>query len=167
MGILEPVKITLVNVDDSYEEKLIAPDFPKEPSKGSHEIHLTKEIYVDVNDIKLEDQPDFYGIAPNKLVGLKYAHVIKILDIEINEKKEILSVKAELLKETKEKPKGFLHWLSCKEALDCEVRLYDVLFTAHDPNELEDYLTAFNNNSLVTLRKCKINKNLIGLLIFL
>ncbi len=162
MAVLEPVKLTLINVDDGFEEKLTAPDFPKDPSKGTHEIYLTKEIYVDINDIKVEDQEDFFGIAPNKVVGLKYAHIIRVISVETNEKNEILGVKAELLRDTKEKPKGFLHWISCKEAMDCEVRVYDVLFTVHDPNELEDYLTAFNHNSLTVLRKSKINKNLIG-----
>lgn len=161
MAVLDPVKLTLVNIEENYAEKINAPDFPKDPSKGTHEIHLTKEIYVERQDIKLEDQADFFGIAPKKIVGLKYAHVIRILSVDINDKGEIIGVSAEMLKDSKEKPKSFLHWISSKESIDCETRLYEVLFTAHDPNELEDYLTAFNHNSKIVFNS-KINKNLLG-----
>ena len=162
MAVLEPVKLTLINVEPGFEEKIMAPDFPKETARGSHEIRFTRDLFVDSSDIREKDEEDFFGIAPNKIVGLKYAHVIKVVSIEKDQNGHFSEVKAELLKDSKEKPKSFLHWISEKDAIECEVRVYDVLFTVHDPNELEDYLTAFNKNSLQVMRKCKINKNLIG-----
>jgi len=40
MAVLDPVKLTLVNVDENYSHAISAPFFPKEPSKGTYEIHL-------------------------------------------------------------------------------------------------------------------------------
>ena len=38
-------------------------------------------IYVDRDDIKLKDEKNYYGIAPNKIVGLKYFSMIYIKEI--------------------------------------------------------------------------------------
>jgi glutaminyl-tRNA synthetase len=39
-------------------------------------------VFVDRSDIREEDSPNFYGIAPGKRVGLKYSHIINITGIE-------------------------------------------------------------------------------------
>ena len=52
-----------------------------------------------------------------------------------------------------QKPKGFLHWLAVKEATPCVVRLYDYLFDAYNPNELDDYVNGINPNSKITCEK--------------
>ena len=83
--------------------------------------------------------------------------VIKIAKI-IEGAEGIEKIEAEVVEEGK--PKSFLHWISKEETIDCEVRVYDLLFKVHDPNELEDYLTAFNKDSLKIMSKAKINKNL-------
>jgi len=67
-----------------------------------------------------------------------------------------------LLKEGGEKPKGYMHWVSVKESVTFEARLYDVLFTVHNPNDLEDYLTGLNPNSLVTKVNGKMHKSLLA-----
>lgn len=41
-------------------------------------IKLTKTIYVDRDDARTVDSKDFFGIAPNKIVGLKYGHSLLI-----------------------------------------------------------------------------------------
>ena len=46
--------------------------FPKNEQKGKRKIRLTKVIFVDREDIRLVDEKGYYGIAPNKVVGLKY-----------------------------------------------------------------------------------------------
>ena len=57
-------------------------------------------------------------------------------------------VHLERLPANAEKPKGHLHWLSAEEAHPCTIRLYDLLFTAYNPNELDDFLTGINKNSI-------------------
>ncbi|MFO0007699.1 MAG: glutamine--tRNA ligase, partial [bacterium] len=55
--------------------------------------------------------------------------------------------------------KGTLHWVSAPHAVDAEVRLYDRLFTARDPNELPDgasWMDGLNPDSLVVRRGCKL-----------
>jgi hypothetical protein len=37
---------------------------------------------VDRSDVREEDSPNFYGIAPGKRVGLKYSHIVNITGIQ-------------------------------------------------------------------------------------
>jgi glutaminyl-tRNA synthetase len=41
-------------------------------------------VYVDRSDVKLSDQSDFWGIAPGKIVGLKYAGAFQVLEVVSN-----------------------------------------------------------------------------------
>ena len=53
--------------------------------------------------------------------------------------------------------KGTLHWLSQEDSLDCEVRLYDRLFTVENPGADErDFRELLNPDSLQVLDHCKI-----------
>jgi glutaminyl-tRNA synthetase len=57
------------------------------------------------------------------------------------------------------KVKATLHWVSAAHALDAEVRLYDTLFSAEDPEDIpegEDFTLGLNPASLETLTGCKL-----------
>ncbi len=41
------------------------------------ELPLTRVVYIERDDFRLEDDKDFYGLAPGKEVYLKYAYAIK------------------------------------------------------------------------------------------
>ena len=116
-------------------------------------------------DVRTVDHKDFFGIAPGKVAGLKYFGIILVKEVLVNDKNEITEVIAELEqnKETKSKPKAYLNWISTKESVDCEVRLYEPLFSEYDPNKAEDFYKAINPNSKTVKRGCKMNKNLLGL----
>jgi len=162
MAVMDPVKLVLTNVPEDFSQVIQAPYFPKDPSKGSYEIHLMKEIYVERSDILLEDQKDFYGFAPNKVVGLKYAAPIKVTAIKTDANKNITELHAEYLIDSKEKPKTFVHWIAVKESVEFEARLYDVLFTESNPNELDNYLDSLNPNSLIVKSSARMHKSLLG-----
>jgi len=97
MGVINPIKLILTNVSDDFELKLKAPYFPMIKDSiekgGYYEISLKKEIWVEKDDVRKEDHPKFFGFAPNKIVGLKYAGIVKveemIIDKETGEVKEI------------------------------------------------------------------------------
>jgi glutaminyl-tRNA synthetase len=61
------------------------------------------------------------------------------------------------------KVEGTLHWVSAQHAVDAEVRLFDRLFVAEDPNKTEagkDYMSNLNPSSLEVLSGCKIEPSL-------
>jgi glutaminyl-tRNA synthetase len=54
------------------------------------------------------------------------------------------------------KVKGTIHWVSAAHAIDAEVRLYDRLFTASEPDAGGDFKSFINSNSLeVANAKCE------------
>ncbi len=59
---------------------------------------------------------------------------------------------------------GTIHWVSAGHALDCELRLYDRLFTAPNPDavpEGQDFVAALNPSSLVTVSGAKIEPSVV------
>jgi glutaminyl-tRNA synthetase len=57
------------------------------------------------------------------------------------------------------KVKGTIHWVSAKDAVDAEVRLYDHLFTKPDPEDVpdgQDWKANLNPNSLEVLPAAKV-----------
>ena len=59
------------------------------------------------------------------------------------------------------KPRGVIHWVAAENAVDCEVRLYERLFSAAEPDAGDgDFRAAINPDSLVALVGCKAEVNL-------
>jgi len=56
---------------------------------------LSKLIYVDRDDVRAEDEKGFYGVAPNKVIGLKYADSFLIKEVKV-ENGRIVSVHGEV-----------------------------------------------------------------------
>ncbi len=56
------------------------------------------------------------------------------------------------------KVKGTIHWVSAKDAVNCEVRLYDRLFTVEDPSadKVRDFKEFINPNSLEIITDAKL-----------
>ena len=60
---------------------------------------------------------------------------------------------------------GTIQWVSVPQAVDCELRLYDRLFTVPNPDSLpedRDFVSALNSDSLVTVRGAKIEPSVAG-----
>jgi glutaminyl-tRNA synthetase len=45
--------------------------------RGTHTVPFGDVVYIDAADFRLQDDPSYFGLAPGKLVGLKYAGVIR------------------------------------------------------------------------------------------
>ena len=56
MAVLQPVKVVISNLKTVMGDapELQVPDFPFDPSRGSHSIVMTCEVFVDASDIRTE-----------------------------------------------------------------------------------------------------------------
>ena len=107
-------------------------------------------------------------MAPGKVVGLRYAKFIKCTDIIKDKEGEIVEVKAEMIApqtpdevEQLKKVKGRIHWISDIDAINCEARLYDYLFTVDNPNEVDNFMDVINKDSMKVVNTLKFNKRLL------
>ena len=66
--------------------------------------------------------------------------------------------------EGRPKPKGIIHWVSARHAIDAQVRLYDRLFTVETPDadagEDGDFTQFLNPNSLEVITNAKLEPSL-------
>jgi len=162
MAIIDPIKVTLVNLGDDFSQEIETPLFPKNKEAGSRKITLTKNIYIDRSDFNEVDQPEFFKLTPNQEVGLKYGGIIKFVEAKYQPNSNTLTeLVCEYSNESKV-TKGRIHWISQKDAVRCEVRLYDYLWTVDEPMTLKEPLEELNPNSLIIKDQSLVNKNLVS-----
>ena len=159
MGVLNPVKLIIVNYPEGEEEVLIAENNPEKENSGSREVPFSREIYIEKEDFKEEANRKYFRLTLGKEVRLKNAYIIKgescVKDAqgnitEIHCTYDPLSKSGSGSEESKRKVKGTLHWVSIKHALNAEVRVYDRLFSneAPDNDKEKDFMEFLNPNSL-------------------
>ena len=159
LSVLDPIKVTLENVDIDQVKEIEVLLFPKDNSKGKKIINLTKYIFIDRNDFREIYDENHFGLGLNKETGLKYAGTIVCKRI-IKKNNVIVELICEYFEETK-KTKGRIHWISERDAIKSEVRMYDYLFLSDNPNESENFLNDVNRNSLSVHDNALINNNIL------
>lgn len=159
MAVLNPVKVILDNYPDDQIEELESVNNPEDESKGKRKVPFSKTIFIERDDF-MEDPPNkFYRLAPGREVRLKAAYIIRcesvVKDPKTDEIAEIHCTYDPLTKsgmpDSNRKVKGTLHWVSEKQAVTVEIRLYDRLFTKENPDDIEEgktYKDYLNPDSL-------------------
>ncbi|ELP85004.1 glutaminyl-tRNA synthetase, putative [Entamoeba invadens IP1] len=152
MCVPDPLKVVLTNVPDDYCIEVVRPNHPITEEMGTNTVHLRKVIYVDRNDFKEEDKRGFWGLAPNKVVGLRYSGNICCEKYDKDETGKVTCLYCRFDIDKKEKPKGHIQWVSsgvnCSTPIVAELRLYSTLFTVPKP-ETDDWEKLINKDSLV------------------
>ena len=167
MGVLEPLKVVLTNYPEDKTEMLEAVNNPEDPDAGSREIPFSRVIYIEKNDF-MEDPPrKFFRLGLGREVRLRYAYFITCTNIVKDENGNIKEVHCTYDHETKggnapdgRKVKGTIHWVTAKEAIDAEVRIYDRLFSKIAPERDGDFLEALNPDSCL-VKNAKLEPCLI------
>lgn len=170
IAVLDPVKLIIDNLDDSYEELFSVPNNPGEPSAGERKLPFTKEIWIDRSDFAETPPPKFFRLKPDGEVRLMGAYIVKCGDIVRDENGEVSEIHCTADLETGNgmpadgrKIKGTIHWLSAKYAKDIDVILYERLFTLENLNEMPDgkeYGDYLNRDSARRITGCKAEASL-------
>jgi len=165
MGVLNPLKVTLINYPDDLVEELDAVNNPEDASMGSRKVPFSKEIFIEQTDFMENPPKGFHRLSPGAEVRLRYAYIIKCEEVIKNEKGEVVELKCSYDPDTKsgtgksnKKVKGTIHWVSVNHSVSCEVRLYDRLFTVEDPSAVKDrdFKEFINQNSLQVIPDAKL-----------
>ena len=129
---------------------------------------FSKVLYIEREDF-MEDPPKkFFRLSPGREVRLRGAYFITCTGVVKDEKGEVTELRCTVDLDTRggsapdgRSPKATLHWVSAAHAVDAEVRLYDRLFSAENPDKVpegQDYKANLNPDSLVTLTGCKLEQ---------
>lgn len=142
-AVLDPLKITLTNMDAAENTELVAPNFPKDLSRGRHTINLNSTVYIDRSDFREADSKGYYGLAPGKTVGLRYAGLVTCDEVIKADDGTIVELRATYSPRGAVKVKGNLHWVCAESStaapLRAEFRLYDQLFDLINPAAAPDW----------------------------
>ena len=167
MCVTNPLKVVLTNYPEGQVEELDASYYPHDvPLTGSRKVPFTRELYIERDDF-MEDPPKkFFRLALGREVRLRYGYFITCTDVVKNDAGEIVELRCTYDPATRggdspdgRKVQGTIHWVSATEGLDCELRLYDKLFTVPNPDDVpegQDFLSVVNPESLVVVTNAKV-----------
>ncbi|MEQ8846143.1 glutamine--tRNA ligase/YqeY domain fusion protein [Botrimarina sp.] len=163
MAVLRPLKVVLTGyadgapLPDGEETKLCHLDnHPQDPSRGTREVVLGREIWIERDDF-MEDAPKkFFRLKPGGAVRLRGAGIAICDEVVKDGSGEVTELRCRFDPDTSakfedKKVKGTIHWVPAEECIDAEVRLYDHLFEAENPDKADEGKTFLDNLNLASL----------------
>ncbi|MGP1575500.1 glutamine--tRNA ligase/YqeY domain fusion protein [Selenomonas sp.] len=165
MAVLRPLKVVLTNYPEDKTEELLAENHPTRG--GKRYVPFSRELYIEREDFMEEPPKKFFRLRPGGEVRLKHAYIIKCEEVVKDENGEITELRCSYDPESKSggsaanrKVKGTLHWVSAKDAVDAEVRLYDYLLKSDEEEEAADFISSLNPHSLEVIEGAKVEPSL-------
>ncbi len=159
MAVLEPLKVTLTNYPEGQSEMLEAPYWPHDvPNEGSRLLPFGRELYLEQSDFQETPERGFKRLSPGAKVRLRHAYVIRCDEVVRDEAGVVTELRctfeSDTLGQTPRKDvKGVVHWVSAKEAVPAEFRLYDRLFSVPNPEDDDvPFVQKLNPDSLTVRR---------------
>ncbi|GAA0739991.1 glutamine--tRNA ligase/YqeY domain fusion protein [Ideonella azotifigens] len=166
MAVIDPVALKLTNYaevfgSDSFHEPCHAPAHPHKPELGQRQFSLGPQLWIERDDFAEVPAKGFFRLFPGNKVRLKYGVIIECTGCEKDADGKVTAVTATVVPDTKSgtpgadsvKVKGTITWIGAHEAVACEMRLFDRLFTEAQPDAGgRDFLTVLNPNSKHVLR---------------
>lgn len=170
MVVLDPIKVVITNYPDDVVENLKAENNSEAETITYREMPFSKEIYIEHEDFMENPPKKFFRLSVGKMVRLKHAYIIECNEVIKDDEGNITELHCTYFPESKSgsdtsglKVQGTLHWVSTKHAKNIEVRLYDRLFSAENPNSEEgDFKDYINPNSLQIIKNAKAETELIN-----
>ena len=165
MAVINPLKLVITNYPEGQTETVSMENNPEQPDAGTHEMPFSREIYIEREDFMENPPKKFFRLAPGGEVRLKGAYIIKCEDVVKDADGNITEVHCTYDPSTRSglpgaarKVKGTLHWVSAKDAVDAEVRLYDRLFNVENPaaEPDRDFREMLNPDSLKVVKGVKV-----------
>ena len=159
MAVLNPVKLIITNYPEDKNELLDAENSQEDESLGFRKVPFSKELYIEREDFQEEAHKKFFRLTLGTEVRLKNAYIIKGESVIKDGQGNITEIHCTYDEDSKSgsgseasmrKVKGTIHWVSIKDAVEAEVRIYDRLFLeeAPDSNKEVDFKTFLNPDSL-------------------
>ena len=147
MAVLRPLKVTITNWPEGRVESLEIPLWPKDAGKeGTRTVPLSREIRIERTDFSADPPADWRRLRPGgeaRLMGgyfLRCDEVVRdpatgdVTELRCSYDPESLGAPAK----GDRKKTTAIQWVSAAHAVPAEVRLYERLFTAADPEDVEE-----------------------------
>ena len=165
MAVLKPLKVVITNMGDDESIECEAVNNPEDGEGTTRTVHLTREIWIEQDDFREEASRKFFRLKADSDVRLRYGYVIHCDEVIKDAAGEVTELHCTYNPETgggktpegMKKVKGIIHWVSARDAVDAEVRLYDHLFQEPQPGAGDSsILDDLNPNSIEVIKNAKL-----------
>ncbi|MBB5209469.1 glutamine--tRNA ligase/YqeY domain fusion protein [Chiayiivirga flava] len=144
LAVVDPIKLTITNLDDAYHETLRFSNHPKNPEMGERDVPFSNTLWIDRDDFFEVPPKGFHRLSPGAEVRLRGVGIVRCDEIVKNGER-VVELRCTLDASTRpggtgadRKVKGTIHWVCAKHAVEAEIRLYDRLFAVADPDDDSD-----------------------------
>jgi len=145
LAVIDPVKLVITNLDAAHAESLTFANHPKDDSFGTRSVPFSPELWIERDDFAEVPPKGFHRLKPEGEVRLRGVgivrcdEVVKDADDQITELRCTLDLASRTgMPGADRKVKGTIHWVSARDAVPAEIRLYDRLFDVTDPDDDSD-----------------------------
>jgi glutaminyl-tRNA synthetase len=141
-AVLDPLPLVIENLADDHAESIPFPNHPKDPSRGTREVPFSSRLLIERDDFAEVPPKGFHRLVAGGEVRLRGVGIVRCTGVARDAAGRVTGLSATLDPDTRpgqpgaeRKVKGTIHWVSARDALTAEVRLYERLFTAPDPDD--------------------------------
>ncbi|MEP6512527.1 MAG: glutamine--tRNA ligase/YqeY domain fusion protein [Parafilimonas sp.] len=160
MVVFDALKVVITNYPEDKTEMMQSENNPEDEKTTYREIPFSREIYIEREDFMEHPAKKYFRLAPGQMVRLKSAYIIKCEDVLKDDVGNIIELKCTYIPESKSgndvsgiHVKRTLHWVSVRNAVSAELRLYHRLFKVENPNAEEgDFKEYINPESLQVIQ---------------
>jgi len=167
MAVLDPLKVVITNYHSEDLEYVDAINNPEDEKAGKRKISFSREIYIERNDFMEEPPKKFFRLSMGKEVRIKFAYYITCNEVIKDTNGKIIELRCTYDPETRggrskdgRKVRGTLHWVSAKENVKAEIRLYDRLFQSEHPEQKGDFINNLSDDSLKIIDGAILEKSM-------
>lgn len=161
MAVLRPLKVVIDNYPEGQSEEFEVELHPEHPEFGTRKVTFSRELYVEQDDFMAEPVKKYFRLFPGNEVRFKSAYFVKCNSYDTDEDGNVTCLHCTYDPESRggnspdgRKVKGTIHWVNANDCKQCEVRLYDRLFSAEEPGKNGDFFDDLNPNSLEVIDNC-------------
>lgn len=159
MAVVNPLKVVITNYPEGKIENFECVNNPENEAAGKRSVPFAREIYIERDDFMIDPPKKYYRLAPGTEVRLRYSYIIKCEEVITDSTGEVIELRCtydpmsgEGSSSDGRKVKGVIHWVSIKDAITAELRMFDTLFTLENPDDVEEgktFLDYLNPESMV------------------
>ncbi|MBL9153518.1 MAG: glutamine--tRNA ligase/YqeY domain fusion protein [Verrucomicrobiales bacterium] len=165
MAVLDPIRVTITNYPEDQVEEMEVANHPEQESAGTRRVPFCRDLYIERDDFLEEPPKGYFRLSPGAEVRFRSAYFIRCQEVVKDATGTVVELRCTYDPDTRggqnppdgRKVKGTIHWVSARHAVEAEVRLYDRLFSAENPDAGEgDFLDHLNPGSLTVLKGCRL-----------
>ena len=179
MAVLRPIKLIIENYPAGETEELEAVNNPENAEAGTRLIPFSRELWIEREDFEETPPPKYFRLFPGNSVRLRYAYIVTCTGFDKDENGVITAARCSYDPATKggnagdnRKVKGTIHWVSARDSVPFQARLYDHLFKTERPMEIAaradgtegDFTDNINANSLEVIDSARGEPELLRVL---